>query len=148
MIGIALSILRDVPKPDQYEWFEMQRVVRLTVEDQDFWGVTTKISEGGVELTLTQITGLNRVEELPVQLKIMEEGLELPGQITDISYTDEVIKVRVVFEPLSLPQYRRLVELLFCRPGQWKQRETPGELRSVLLLFKTLLKPRLLFARK
>jgi len=148
MIGIALYILRDVPKPDQYEWFEMQRVVCLTVEDQDFWGVTTKISEGGVELTLTQITGLNRVEELPVQLKIMEEGLELPGQITDISYTDQVTKVRLVFEPLSLPQYRSLVELLFCRPGQWKQRETPGELRSLLLLFKTLLKPRLLFARK
>ncbi|MEH2238582.1 hypothetical protein [Nostoc sp.] len=38
--------------------------------------------------------------------------------------------------------------MLFCHPGQWKQQNAPGELHSLLLLFKILLKPRILFDRK
>ncbi len=148
MIGIALLILLDVPKLDKYEWFDLRRVVCITVEGKRLWGVTTKISEGGAEVTLTQAAIPKRLENLPVKLKIMEEELELPGQITRLSFAGEVPRVRVAFEQVSLPQYRRLVEMLFCRPGQWKRHKTPGELRSLLLLFKALLTPRVLFDRK
>jgi cellulose synthase (UDP-forming) len=148
MIAIALLILLDVPKPDRYEWFDLRRVVHLTVEGKRLSGVTTMISEGGVEVALTQSPSLERLEKLPVKLEIMEEGLELPGQITGISLAGEVPKLRVMFDQLSLPQYRRLVEMLFCRPGQWKRQQTPGELRSLWLLLKVLLKPRILFERK
>jgi cellulose synthase (UDP-forming) len=99
-------------------------------------------------VTLTQAAIPKRLENLPVKLKIMEEELELPGQITRLSFAGEVPRVRVAFEQVSLPQYRRLVEMLFCRPGQWKRHKTPGELRSLLLLFKALLTPRVLFDRK
>ncbi|MGF1676667.1 MAG: hypothetical protein ACFCUV_23765, partial [Rivularia sp. (in: cyanobacteria)] len=54
----------------------------------------------------------------------------------------------VKFPLVTLPQHRRLVEMLFCRPGQWKRRCTPNELQSFILLFKILLKPRILFDRK
>jgi cellulose synthase (UDP-forming) len=147
MIGIALLILLDVPKLDKYEWFDLRRVVCITVEGKRLWGVTTKISEGGAEVTLTQTAIPKRLENLPVKLKIMEEELELPGQITRLSFAGEVPRVRVAFEQVSLPEYRRLVEMLFCRPGQWKRHKTPGELRSLLLLFKALLTPRVLFDR-
>ena len=147
MITIALLILLDVPKPDRYDWFDLRRVVCLSVERETLWGVTTMISEGGAEVTLTQTPILGRAEKLPIKLKIMEEGLELPGKITSISFADEVPKMRVAFDQLSLPQYRGLVEMLFCRPGQWKRQQTPGEIKSLWLLLKILIKPRALFNR-
>jgi cellulose synthase (UDP-forming) len=149
MIGIALLILLDVPKPDVYEWFDLRRVVRLNVADKTFWGITTMISEVGAEVALTQ-AGLPPVtagETLPVHLEIVEEQLQLPGQITRTGFSDEFPTVRVAFEAVSLSQHRRLVEMLFCRPGQWKRNNTPGELSSLLLILRILLKPRVLFDR-
>ncbi len=138
MIALGLLILLDVPQSDPYEWFDLQRVVCITVEGRRLWGATTKISEGGAEVTLTETAIPEQLEKLPVKLKIMEEELELPGQITHISFSGEVPRVQVAFEQLSLPQYRHLVEMLFCRPGQWKLRKTPGELRSLWLLLTIL----------
>ncbi len=47
MIAVALLILIDVPKPDMYECFNLQRMVKLQVNNQKFWGITTQISEFG-----------------------------------------------------------------------------------------------------
>ena len=146
LLGIALLILLDVPKPNLYEWFNLRRVVQLQVGEQKFWGVTTMISEIGVEVVLTQVRN-NLDVELPVTLEIMEEQLQLSGTIVRTGIQGEFTTVRVTFEQVTLSQHRRLVEMLFCRPGQWKRQNTPGELHSLLLLFKILLKPRVLFDR-
>ncbi len=146
MIGIALLILIDVPKPNLYEWFDLRRVVRLNVGDQTCWGITTKISEVGAEVALTQ-PAIAAGERLSVTLKIAEEQLELSGKITQTGFKDEFPTVQVEFDSLSLAQHRRLVEMLFCRPGQWKRQCTPGEFSSLLLLFRILLKPRVVFGR-
>lgn len=145
LIGIALLILLDVPT-DIYEWFDLRRVVRLNVAGKTFWGITTMISEVGASVALTQIVPIAS-ETLPVTLEIVEEQLELAGQITRTGFSDEFPTVRVAFEPASLSQQRRLVEMLFCRPGQWKRNNTPGEFTSLLLIFRILLKPRVLFDR-
>jgi cellulose synthase (UDP-forming) len=105
------------------------------------------ISEVGVEVALTQGITIS-VDEMPVMLEIMEEQIQLPGKILQIGFRDEFPTVRVLFEQVSLSQQRRLVEMLFCRPGQWKRHCTPGELSSLLLLFRILLKPRILFDRR
>lgn len=147
LLGISLLILLDAPKPDYYEWFSLRRVVRLNIAKHTFWGVTTKISEVGVVIALTEVAKCPSFcqSTFPVTVEIMEEQLQLGGVVTDIS-NDELVTVRVAFDsPLNLEQQRRLVEMLYCRPGQWKRREIPGELRSLLLLFKILLKPKLLF---
>ena len=149
MIGVALLILLDVPKPDVYEWFNLRRVVQLDVAEGTFWGVTTRISEVGAEVALTQ-AGLPSIasgETLPVRLSILEEGISLQGQITDAGFSDEFPTVQVVFEQVTLSQQRCLVEMLFCRPGQWKRQNTPGEFHSLWLLLRILLKPRVLFDR-
>jgi len=149
MIGIALLILLDVPKPDLYEWFNLRRLVRLDVAKRTLWGVTTRISEVGAEVALTQ-AGLPTVasdETLPVTLEILEEGISLQGQITTTGVSGEFPTVQVIFEHVTLPQERRLVEMLFCRPGQWKHQETPGELQSLWLLLRILFRPRVLFGR-
>ena len=139
-IGIALLIMLDVPKADIYEWLSLQRKVKLTSADQTVWGMTTKLSEGGAEIQLRSRVDLARV----VTVEIPEEGLTLSGKITCTHRRDKFPRVRVMFEQLSLPQQRRLVEMLFCRPGQWQRHQTPGELRSLWLLLKVFWKPLIL----
>ncbi|KJH72774.1 glycosyltransferase family 2 protein [Aliterella atlantica] len=147
LLGVALLILLDVPKPDLYEWFNLRRVIKLQVGAQKYWGVTTAISEVGAEIALTQ-AGITLDSNLPVTMEIVEDELILPVNIVQIGYKDEFPRVRVTFEQINLIQHRCLVEMLFCRPGQWKRQDTPGEFSSLLLLFRILLKPRVLFDRK
>ena len=147
IMSITLLILLDAPKSDRYEWFDLRRLVRLTIDGQIFWGVTTFISEVGVHVEMTQagFPSLISGETVPVTLKIMEDNLRLQGQITSIGFSNEFPSVHIRFDKLDLPQHRCLVEMLFCRPGQWKRPCAPGELKSLFLLFGILLKPRVLF---
>lgn len=157
MLGIALLILMDVPKPDLYNWFDLRRTVRLTlispsgIIPPSFWGITTMMSEGGAEIALTQdglmAQGIRTGTQWPVTLEILESNLKLAGQIVRTGTQEGFPTVRVVFDPLALDQERCLVEMLFCRPGQWQHQQTPGEFQSLLLLFKILLRPRVLFKR-
>jgi cellulose synthase (UDP-forming) len=154
MIGIALLILMDVPKPDLYDWFDLRRTARLTVFPPNrhpvtFWGITTMLSEGGAEVALTQagLAELLPEESWPVAIEILEANLKLEGQLVRIGVKDEFPTVRMTFDSINLEQHRCLVQMLFCRPGQWQHRRTPGELQSLLLLFRILLRPRVLFER-
>lgn len=149
MLGIALLILLDAPKLDLFDWFDLRRTVRFSFNGQSFWGVTTQISEGGAEVALTQALPPDLVPDVTsVTLEIMETPLNLRGTLTQIGMKDEFPTIRVMFSPLSLEQQRCLVEMLFCRPGQWKRWNSPGEFQALVLLFKILLKPRFLFDRK
>jgi cellulose synthase (UDP-forming) len=155
MLGIALLILLDVPQPSPYQWFDLRRTVRLQfmaepgTPDLSLWGVTTMISEIGVEIAVTE-AGFPRIldgETIPVQLEILEYQLLLQGQATQTGLSGEFPTVRVTFEHLDIIQQRQLVKMLFCRPGQWKNRHTPGEFQSLLLLLRAFLRPRILFDR-
>ncbi|MGB3759048.1 MAG: PilZ domain-containing protein, partial [Rivularia sp. (in: cyanobacteria)] len=148
LIGIALLILLDAPKADVYEWFDLRRVVRLDIGGKTAWGVTTMISEVGAEIALTQQIPMELIANTSVKLEIAEENLQLNAEIINTSIKDEFPTIRVKFPLVTVPQHRRLVQMLFCRPGQWKRKCTPGELQSFILLFKILLKPRILFDRK
>jgi len=150
MLSIALLILVDVPRTSPYEWYGLRRTVRVQVGEQTFWGFTTAISEVGVEVALTQTDFLkmNEMRRLPAQVELMEEKLVLPGQIASVDLSDEFPVMQVLFESLNLNQQRGLVELLYCRPGQWKSRCSPGEFASLGLLLKILFRPRFLFGRK
>ncbi|NET05764.1 MAG: glycosyltransferase [Symploca sp. SIO2B6] len=162
MIGIALLVLVDVPKPSLYEWFNLQRLVEIKLNKYNqnsqkleipnsnsrrLWGITDSISEVGAEVILTKgkIPGVKIGESLPVTLEIMEEEIYLQGKITNTGFIDKVPTVQIMFEDLTLSQERHLVKMLFCRPWQWKRQNTPGELHALWLLLKILLKPRFLF---
>jgi len=155
MLSIAILILLDVPKPDHHEWFDLRRTVNLQIpmpymprnKPETFWGVTTMMSEGGVEVALTQagFPKLAMGETMPVTLHLLEEDLILDGTAIQTGTQNEFPTVRIIFKAMNLEQHRQLVKILFCRPGQWKRRNSPGELRSLLLLFRILFKPRVLF---
>ncbi|GAB4532516.1 MAG: glycosyltransferase [Pleurocapsa sp.] len=152
-IGAALLILLDVPKPDLHEWFNLRRTVKITFKDsevKDLFGVTLRLSEAGADISLTQ-TGLPRLsrgETLPVELSILENNITLSGQITDTKTCGDFLTIHLVFNELNLYQQRQLITLLYCRPGQWKSKNTPGELASLWLLIKILLRPKILFDRE
>jgi cellulose synthase (UDP-forming) len=147
LIGVALLILLDAPKLDRYEWFDLRRTIQMKAGDRTYWGFTTMISEGGAEVALTQ-AGLNLSESDEVQLQIMESNLALSGFATQVGYQEEGFPiVRIRFEALTLQQERTLVNMLFCRPGQWQQQAAPGEWQSIWILLRTLLKPKVIFER-
>jgi cellulose synthase (UDP-forming) len=156
-LSIALLILIDVPRVDTYEWFDLRRTVQIRVGDQTFWGSTTMLSEIGAEVALTQAgfpttsqcsrKSQSAAEPLPVEVNILEAGLTIQGSATCRGSQNEFPTVRILFSSLDLAQQRQLIEMLYCRPGQWRSRCAPGELRSLLLLFKTVLRPRILFDR-
>lgn len=153
-LGVALLVLLDVPKPDFNEWFKLRRLIKLEIvnseqEPSTYWGVTTRISEVGADISLTQV-GINTLinqESIPVNLSILEENIQLSGSITTTDICDQFYTIHVDFTPLNLVEERKLVILLFCRPGQWQSINSPRELYSIWLLFKILSKPKILFDR-
>ncbi|MDX2213390.1 MAG: glycosyltransferase [Oculatellaceae cyanobacterium bins.114] len=149
MLSVALLVLVDVPRTSPYEWYGLRRTVRLQIGQQTLWGFTTAVSEVGAEvaLTPTDIPEINEASTVPVQLSLMEEALDLPGYVAQVDLSQEFPVMRIVFEPLDLKHQRGLIELLYCRPGQWKSRCSPGEFQSLGLLFKILLRPRFLDQR-
>jgi cellulose synthase (UDP-forming) len=150
ILGIAVLCYWDVPKFDRYEWFSLRRTVQLQLPDQVFWGTSTMISEGGAEIILNQSRLLLPTSgtALPVQIEFVEEALKLAAVITKVETREDTVALRLRFEQVSLEQHRKLVELLFCRPGQWKSLRSPGEFRALLLLGRALLRPRILCDRK
>jgi cellulose synthase (UDP-forming) len=147
MIGTALLILLDVPRPSPYEWFNLRRTVRINLGDATYWGVTTMISEIGMEIALSE-PGLPGVAiDTSLDLEIVEAELSIAGQVIRTDFSEELPTVRVQFQAPTLEQQRKLVKLLFCRPGQWQRRHTPGEFQSIWILFRVLLRPRVLFDR-
>jgi len=150
LLALALMVMLDLPKPDLYEWFNLRRVIKMAVAGHTFWGTTSVISEVGAEIVLTEggLPKISKHEVLPINLEIMEEGLELQAYIHRIYYKDGFPVAKVIFEQVTLEQHRVLVQMLFCRPGQWKRQTTPGELTSLWLLLRSLIKPRALFGKK
>ncbi|MGF1535861.1 MAG: glycosyltransferase family 2 protein [Elainellaceae cyanobacterium] len=145
MIGIALLILLDAPRPDVHEWFDVSRIARITLNGKTHWGFSTMLSERGGEFALTSPPQAS-LSDAPAQIELVDERIQLSGQVTRTG-SQEFPTVRVAFNELPLPAERQLVRLLFCRPGQWRSRCAPGELRSLWLIFKILLRPRVLFDR-
>ena len=154
MIGIALLILLDAPNPDNHQWFDVRRIVKLTVYSQPesassqqiYWGYSTMLSERGGEFALTSAPAVD-LTDARVTVELVDEGIQLTGAIAHMAYRD-LPMVRLNFEPPPLATERQLIALLFCRPGQWRSRCAPSELHSLWLIAKILLRPRFLFDQK
>ncbi|MCM1983981.1 glycosyltransferase family 2 protein [Lyngbya confervoides] len=151
MLGIALLILLDAPHPSPYPWFNLQRIARVEIEGMGtVWGVTQTISEEGANIALTNLGNLDltSITSADLRLTLLDEAITLPGQFHGFQTGEDFPILEVSFTGLSLDQDRQLIELLFCRPGQWKSRCAPNELQSLWLIFQTLLRPRIIVDRQ
>ena len=88
MLGIALLILLDAPRPSPYEWFNVQRIAKLKlsslVSSQNDasvrWGYTTMIAEVGAEFAFTKPGNLTSEILTSCSIKILshtETGIRL-----------------------------------------------------------------------
>ncbi|MEM6714434.1 MAG: glycosyltransferase [Cyanobacteria bacterium P01_D01_bin.6] len=154
MLGLALLILLDAPRPSPYEWFNLRRVAKLQITTPEgttttVWGTTTMISEVAAEVELTKADTLPEGSDTgqAMTLELVDEHCTLPSQLVK-QWTEEGLPVLTLqFDSLDLPQQRRLTELLFCRPGQWQSRCSPNEVQSLWLILKSLVRPRFLTNR-
>lgn len=156
MLGIALLILLDAPR-QAFEWFDLRCPVQMTVFEPDavaprqvvLGGNTVALSEGGamVKLAAGQAWRSPTPQRRPVELQIGETGLTLKGWAWLNSDRQNGTTVQIEFEALTTAQSRQLIELLYCRPGQWQRRTTPNELHSLWLIGKTLVCPPILSAK-
>jgi cellulose synthase (UDP-forming) len=136
-IAVAMMTLLDLPKLSLYEWYERKQEVNLYGDRQIYEGKTQKISEEGVEIILDPAVHL----PTNVMVELIPEVLVISGKVTRSCTVDGALSAIVKFQNLTIEQHRELVELLYCRPGQWETRKIPNELQSGLILFKLLLRP-------
>jgi len=149
MLGTALLILLDIPAQDVYQWFNLRRIVSVKLGNQTIWGMTTKLSEVGLEMALTHSIELpEHLESYAVKLELVEEKIGLQGVITALDRNGELPQLKIQFENLTTEQNRDLVELLFCRPGQWLSKSSPGEIQSLWILLRIVLRPNFLFRNR
>jgi cellulose synthase (UDP-forming) len=172
VIGASLLTTIDVPKLSFYEWFPLRKNIKIDVGNQTYWGVTTMFSEEGMDVEISEDI------DLPGKLTLEtdEENLKLAGKIVSVKVgdgfalrrsviggnphsraslrfrtsptVDRIKTVRIMFANLTLTQQKQLIEMLYCQPGQWKGNKTPGELQSIGILFKILLRPLIFNATK
>ncbi len=147
LLGIAILSLIDVPQPNAYPWFNLQRVVEIKAEGQVFLGTTTKISEIGAEIKLTQNSCFFN-EAKSVNLTVVADNLIIDCEVETVKYKNNFSYLQISFVNLGLEQERKLITMLFCRPGQWLFERTPGELASLFFLIKSLVLPRIFFTSR
>ncbi len=136
-ITVAMMTLLDLPKPSFYEWYDHKKEINLYSDRGCYQGITQKISEEGIEILLDRQVNL----ATDVMLELIPEVLLLSGKITRSYVKDGDVRAVIKFQKVSIEQHRELIEMLYCRPGQWQKRDTPNELQSALILFKLLLRP-------
>ncbi|MGK7935623.1 MAG: glycosyltransferase [Xenococcaceae cyanobacterium] len=143
-LSAALLTLLDIPKLSFYEWFSYQSKVQIVSNNSIFRGYTHKLSEEGMEILIPQSVDLTKT----ITIDLILEKLTLQGYITRTYVQDRYLKLVVKFANLSLSQHRSLIKMLYCRPGQWQRKSTPGELESVWILWQLLFRPLQFFSKK
>ena len=143
-ISAALLTLLDIPRHSYYEWFSYRSNVHIVTNNYVYRGLTCKLAEEGVEILIPKTANLAK----DLTIDFLSEELTLQGYITHTYLEDNCLKLRVKFNNSSLAQHRQLIEMLYCRPGQWQRKHSPGELQSVVILLKVLFRPLHFLKRK
>lgn len=133
IILLSIIVLIEAPKQDIYQWLKVNKPVRVKIGDKSYLGMINKMSEIGAEIMLdTPIIDCKKGE-----LELINEGVKLMWDKGYYQINNKILTV--MFSPLSLSEYRAIIETLFCEPNTWKQKITPKELKSLWLLFEALL---------
>ncbi|NJL89193.1 MAG: glycosyltransferase [Coleofasciculaceae cyanobacterium SM2_1_6] len=92
-------------------------------------------------------------ELVPIKLYFPQQQLTMTGQIQSLekppqdvdrcasSLLTKILHLQISFDPENLPQQRKLIENLFCQPGQWQPQSDPGELKMLGLMVRALFYP-------
>jgi len=113
-------------------------------------GTEGRLAKGLIDCDSATLEIMEEKCFIPVaKIKLVSDKSQLESSFRDAAGCSfaEFPTVRIAFDRLNISQHRCLIEMLYCRPGQWKRQETPGEWRSLWLLLRIALKPRAVFER-
>ncbi|HEY9689643.1 MAG TPA: glycosyltransferase, partial [Coleofasciculaceae cyanobacterium] len=151
LVGMTVLACVDAPKPSFYEWFGLRRSGQFqgTDGDQPIDLALRLVSEAGAIVAWPSDRPLPTVGQTgQIQLvdRAFAEPLRFPVRVLTSGDRDPKTgerRVELAWQPLTLAQQRSLIEWIYCQPGQWQPRESPGELASFGLLLRCGLRPRL-----
>jgi cellulose synthase (UDP-forming) len=132
ILALSLIVMIDIPKLDSYQWLTMGKKVRIITPYENYEVYTNKLCEIGAEISI------NSFVKIPSEGKIefISEGLLLKFKTIDNQGKNSNIKI--IFDQVSLSEYRQLIKMIFCLPNRWHYQQTPRELMSFLLLIRAL----------
>jgi cellulose synthase (UDP-forming) len=145
-VGLAILSLIDIPKASLNFRLDRNYPIQLKIDDQAIHGRVKKISEIDAEVVIlsSDLSDASLQRGSLITLEILNESLELKSRITRVHRNSSDLTLELSFEEMNLSQRRRLVELLFCQPGQWRPQKAPSELRMFWLLLRSVFYPRVL----
>ncbi|EAZ89145.1 hypothetical protein CY0110_12137, partial [Crocosphaera chwakensis CCY0110] len=144
---ISLYMMVDAPKSDVYHWLTVRKKVKIFELDSYYntKGLITKISEVGAEIRVNNNQfSLNKI----IKIKFPKHNLVIAAIIKDIQFHKSYSQLIVTFSDLSLLEERKLIAILYGNSDQWKSKKTPGELKSLWLMLKVLVRPNFLRKRQ
>ena len=142
-----------MPKLDVSErGFAIATPILIHGDERTYAGMTQQIGEQWAEIVLDDslawMGNLSSENSNPEDLKptsfkieFIEENLCLQSSVTQPLGQNQGAALRVAWTPMAIADYRRLVAIIFCRPGRWKGRINPGELKMIALLVTRLVHP-------
>jgi cellulose synthase (UDP-forming) len=121
VIGISILMLIDAPNYDSEPWFDLQETVKVSIAGNNFWGITTMISLSGAKVKFNCSLPNNYDEEVDIKMVIHKKNLPLYGTLVKVNNQDESTTAQIKFSfSDNIGIQWRLIELLYCRPGQWE----------------------------
>ncbi len=147
ILVLSLYTMVDAPKIDIYHWLSVRKKVNiLNINCHDYTtGIIDSLSEIGAEIKVKNNRFL--VNQI-IKIKFPSNNLIVVAVIKKINHNKSSIKLITKFHNLSLFEERQLIAILYGNSDQWKQKKTPGELKSIWLLFKVFLRPNFLRKQK
>lgn len=146
VLSLGIMACVDGPQVDGFTWLALKQPLSVQIRKREgdngtISGQIRLFSEGGAVIDLEPSEVISSGTSL--ELEFGEPHFKIQAQAigNKLEITSPHLQLQVMFEELSLYQYRQLVTLLFCQPGQWCWPKSPGELRTLWQLLKTLFNP-------
>ena len=152
IISLSLWAMLDIPKPNNYEWFNIFEEIRVVIDEHIYQGIITQISDVGalVELDYSSLKSINQEfkilisqNQLPVKsenVEIIGQNLYLKGEVLEVIEGINNNKLNIVFDTTNIERYRQLITKIYCLDNNpWTSLNTASEWKTIYLLFRSLI---------
>ncbi len=142
ILTISIFVMVDAPKSEIYNWFKIRKNIYIFEQNYHTYisASINGLSEIGAEIEVDSEFKINQL----IKIKLPEENLILSCKITGININNTYQKIQVKFQDMNLSEERKLIKLLYGNSDQWKRKKNPGELQSLWLMLKVLVRPNFL----
>ncbi|MGY6528348.1 MAG: glycosyltransferase [Cyanobacterium sp.] len=150
IISLSLWAMLDIPKPNNYEWFDIFEGIRVVIDEHIYQGIITKISDVGaiVELDYSslnqqQLQLLANQSPLPTKLdniEIIGQNLYIKGEILTVKDNKYNNQLNIFFDTTNIERYRQLITKIYCsHKNRWNGLNTASEWKTIYLLSRSLI---------